>query len=352
VKIKRYVARNMSEACHLIKQDIGPDAIIVSSRRIRERGLKGFFVPRKIEVTAAVDEDSRESKLQDELGQIKKLINNLPEKLENDPVKGSTSSNQISLETIRNGLLAIDIEPEPVDFLLKNIKEEILTGKADEIKEVLIKRSAAVFKPAVHSYGQPEIIAFVGPPGIGKTTTLAKIGAIFSLFDSFNIGFITIDTYRIGAVEQLQIYGDIIGASVDMVSSPEGLNAAVEKNRDKDIILIDTAGRPSKNTRQIIELKSFLETLENINIYLVINVTAKNKDMVRILNDFKILAYSGLVFTKIDETDSYGAILNAAYLTGLPIVYITDGQNVPDDIEAANPELLAKLVMRDVVFSE
>jgi len=351
MKIKRYVAKNMSEACHLIKQDIGSDAVIVSSRKIRDRGLKGFFVPRKLEVTAAVDENERENNLKEELEQIKKLLTNFPNNGdENKVMKRNIPHNRVFLDKIRNILLESDIAPEVIDFLFKDIEHEFLLQDENEIMNILLKRSASIFKPAAYNNGGPNIMAFVGPPGVGKTTTLAKIGAIFSLFDSFNIGFITIDTYRIGAVEQLQIYGDIIGATVDVVMSPGDLRLAVEKNRDKDIILIDTAGRPSKNTYQIAELKAFLETIKNVNIYLVIDATVKNKDMVRILNDYKTLAYSGLIFTKIDETDTHGSILNAAYLTGLPVVYITDGQNVPDDIEAANPEFLARLVMRDVVF--
>jgi flagellar biosynthesis protein FlhF len=241
----------------------------------------------------------------------------------------------------------MEIDTQIVDFLLKNID---LNRDKDGIRQELEDRLMSIFKPVIPSHHRNKIMAFVGSPGVGKTTTLAKIGAIFSLFNSFNISFITIDTYRVGAIEQMKIYGDIIGASVDVVMSPEELKEAIERNREKDLILIDSTGRPSKNFRQLTELRTFLDVLNFADIYLVINATTQKKDMMHILNDYKIIAYTQLIITKIDETVAPGSIINAAYFTGLPIAYITNGQNVPDDIEVSSPKLLASYVMREVVF--
>jgi flagellar biosynthesis protein FlhF len=154
----------------------------------------------------------------------------------------------------------------------------------------------------------------------------------------------------VGAVEQMKIYGEIIGATVDIVMSPEELKKAVEKNNDKDLLLIDTTGRPSQNRYQLGELKAFLDVLEAVDVCLVVNATTKNQDMLKIINDYKTTAYSQMIITKIDETISPGSIVNAAFYGQLPITYITNGQDVPDDIEEANPTMMAGYVMRELGF--
>ena len=333
MKIKRYIVHNMQEAIYLIKKDLGPDAIIVSSRKVREKGLKGLLSPAKIEVTAAISQDGT-----DESNKIN---------FEQEPAELPTRPISLTSHKISQCLLRMEIEPEIVAFLLQDID---LIKSEKEIKKVLQERLLSVFKPAPRRSKTPNIMAFVGVPGVGKTTTLAKIAAISSLFNNASIGLITIDTFRVGAVEQMRIYGDIIGASVDVVTSPDELIQAVKRNHDKDLILIDTAERPSKNRYQLSEMKMFLEIIEGLDIYLVINATTKVRDMLRIINDFKIIPYSQLIISKIDETESPGTLLNAAYLTGLPVAFITNGQDVPDDIEVASPELLASYIMKDVVY--
>jgi len=342
----------MREACNLIKNDIGPDAVIVSSRKIRDKGIKGIFSPRKLEVTAVVDEVVQENSFQNELGYLKELLLNMP--------PGGSPNNTTSIKTsfqqgedfadIRQALQNAEIENGLINNILEQIKKDFSYKGEEELKSKLLQLIASYFKPVVRSNKKPLIMSFVGPPGVGKTTTLVKIGAIFSLFNDYNIGLITIDTYRIGAVEQLEIYAEIIGASIDVVMTPKDLELAVEKNRNKDLILIDTAGRPSKNVYQIAELRTFLEVVQSVETYLVLNATAKKRDMVRMLNDYKILGYTGLIFTKVDETEALGSILQAAHISQLPIAYITNGQEVPDDIEAATPELLAEMILREVVL--
>lgn len=348
MNIKRYLVKNMKEALYLIKKDLGPDAIIVSSHKVREKGIKGFFLPGKIEVTAVLEKNEADE-VKEELGQIKNILNGFPYR----PAEEHTADIMIApatdlLNKIRQCFLDMEVDPQVVDLMLKDI--DLPSRNRDEIRAKIQDRLISMFKPLTPKNEKTKIMAFVGAPGVGKTTTLAKIGAIYSLFNSFRIGFITIDTYRVGAVEQMRIYGDIIGASVDVVTSPDELKEAVIRNSDKDLILIDTAGRPSKNHYQLVEIRAFLETLDFIDIYLVMNATTKKKDMMRILKDFKIIKYSQMIITKVDETESLGSIINAAYFTGLPIAYITNGQDVPDDIEVANPRLLASCIMRDVVF--
>lgn len=334
MKVKRYMVKNMQEALYLIKKDLGPDAIIVSSHKVRDKGLKGLFSPAKIEVVAAINQNTNP-----ELGpRIYEQANSY---------SFNRPSDHLTYHKISQCLLKLDIEPEIIEYLLKNLD---FSRPANEINEALQQRLISVFKPTPVRTNSPNIMAFVGVPGVGKTTTLAKIAAISFLFKSFSIGIITIDTFRVGAVEQIRMYGDILGTSVEMVTSPVELLQAVQKYYDKDLILIDTAGRPSKNLYQLSEINSYLETINNLDIYLVINATTKGQDIMRIIKDFKVIPYNHLIISKIDETEYPGTLLNAAYWTGLPIAYITNGQDVPEDIVAASPELLATYIMKDVVY--
>jgi len=321
----------MREAVYLIKKDLGPDAMIISSKKVREKGLKGLLSPVKIEVTAAVE-----------------MGNDTDMTLETYAQQDTQLQAPANLDTykIRQCLLKMDIGSETIEFLLHDLDA---MNNHIEIRQVLHQRIMSVFKPVPNRNKTPNIMAFIGVPGVGKTTTIAKIAAINALFNNLRIGLITIDSFRVGAVEQMRIYGEIIGASVDVVSTPGELLQAVEKNREKDLILIDTTGRPSRNTYQLAEIKAFLEVIKGVNIYLVISATTKVSDTARIINDFKVIPYSQLIVSKLDETESPGALLNAAYLTGLPIAYITNGQNVPDDIEIASPESLVNCIMKEVV---
>ncbi len=346
MNIKRYLVKNMKEALFLIKKDLGSDAIIVSSHKVREKGLRGLFMPAKLEVTAVL-EKMEPDEVKAELGQIRNLLIRFSESPIHPDNNNSRIMNESVLSEIKHCLLNMEIDEHIVDLLLKDIE---LDRSKEQIKQEIQDRLLSIFKPATPKNLKTKIMAFVGAPGVGKTTTMAKIGAIYSLFNSFNIAFITIDTFRVGAIEQMKIYGDIIGASVDIVMSPDELREAVDRNSHKDLILIDTTGRPSKNLYQLKELKAFLEVLDLADIYLVMNATTQKRDMIQIINDYKITAYSKMIISKIDETVTPGSILNAAYYTGLPIAYITNGQDVPDDIEVANPKLLAGYVMRDVVF--
>lgn len=346
MNIKRYIVRNMKEALTLIKRDLGPEAIIVSSHKVREKGIRGWFMPPKLEVTAVL-EKAEEDAVKAELGYIRNLLTRFSEpaaSLENEKPEVDYSC---ELNAIKQSLINLEIDERVVDMLIKDLA---LNRSKDEIKQEIQERLLSIFKPVNPKNLRTKIMAFVGSPGVGKTTTLAKIGAIYSLFNSFNIAFITIDTFRVGAVEQMKIYGDIIGTSVDIVMSPDELREAVARNNDKDLILIDTTGRPSKNLYQLAELKSFLDVLDFVEIYLVINATTQKRDMLQVINDYRLIDYSQIIISKVDETVAPGSIVNAAYYTGLPVAYITNGQDVPDDIEVANPKMLASYVMRDVVF--
>ena len=190
-------------------------------------------------------------------------------------------------------------------------------------------------------------VALIGATGVGKTTTLAKIAARFVLEKGVKAALITADTYRISAVEQLKTYSDIIGLPLEIVYTPQELKVALHKHRDKDLLLIDTAGRSQHNEYQMKELQEFLAVDKRIEKHLVMSATTKSRDAADILEKFSVCNPDRVIFTKTDETSSVGLILNLLRDKEIALSYLTNGQSVPDDIIPATPAQLAELLLRE-----
>ena len=190
------------------------------------------------------------------------------------------------------------------------------------------------------------IVSLIGATGVGKTTTLAKIAARFVLEKGVKAALITADTYRISAVEQLKTYSDIIGLPLEIVYSPDELKVAIHKHKDKDLVLIDTAGRCQHNDYQMKELQDFLAVDGRIEKHLVMSATTKERDAEDILEKFSVCRPDRVIFTKTDETGSVGLILNLLSKREIAISFLTNGQSVPDDIIPATPAELARLLLR------
>lgn len=194
----------------------------------------------------------------------------------------------------------------------------------------------------VSSKGNPQIFAFMGPTGVGKTTTIAKLTADLSLNRGMDVGLITADTYRIAAIEQLKTYGDILGIDVAVAYKPEDLAQHLETHKNLcDIILVDTAGRSHKNKENLEELSEYLLISDKLEKFLVLSLTTKFEDMLDIVNTFSAICDFKIIFTKMDETSKLGNIANICYRTGKKLSYITFGQNVPDDIKTIAPNEVA-----------
>jgi flagellar biosynthesis protein FlhF len=342
----------MQEAIGLIKRDLGPDAVIISSRRVRQPGWRGLFSPGQVEVTAALDErgekpvpnpsfSSEKEKWFKEITEVKSLIKQISE----NHLRGGEPQ---ELAQWRQLLMQMEVNGEIIHELLQGISANagLLTDQ-HLVRQRLEEHIAKMIHAVSQQKGQT-VFAFIGPTGVGKTTTLAKLAAQMALFQRKRVALVTIDTYRIGAVDQLKIYAEILGLPLEVVMAPHELKAAVNRFRLYDAVLIDTAGRPSKNKMGIAELKGFMETVAPLETYLVLSCTTKARDQYQIIEDYKSLNYTQLIFTKTDETDTYGSILNVAYETKLPIAFITNGQSVPDDIRPGDPGELARMITRQV----
>ncbi|MGG1250298.1 MULTISPECIES: flagellar biosynthesis protein FlhF [Brevibacillus] len=188
---------------------------------------------------------------------------------------------------------------------------------------------------------------FFGPTGVGKTTTIAKLAASSMLKEKRRIGFITADTYRMAAVEQLKTYANILNVPLEVVFSPKEMAPAMERLSDCDLIFVDTAGRNFRNDEYVQGIRELVEHGKNNVNYLVLSLGSKYNDMKTIVENFAEVPAKQVIFTKADETNSYGSILNICYESKLALSYFTTGQNVPDDIVAASPELAATMIMGD-----
>jgi flagellar biosynthesis protein FlhF len=189
------------------------------------------------------------------------------------------------------------------------------------------------------------IVHFVGPTGVGKTTTIAKLAAEQVLKYNRKVGFITSDTYRIAAVEQLKTYATILNVPLEVVFSPQDLSKAYEQLQDRDLIFMDTAGRNYRNEMYVSELNALLRSQGKSETFLVLSLTTKYKDMKAITDNFSKFKLDKVLFTKLDETDSYGAVVNLVHDFKLQLSYVTHGQNVPDDITELDEQRILDLIL-------
>jgi flagellar biosynthesis protein FlhF len=208
-----------------------------------------------------------------------------------------------------------------------------------------IERDLPLAGPIDLTPGRPRIVAFVGPTGVGKTTTIAKLAVQYALDKKKKVAMVTIDTYRIAAVEQLKIYAKIIDLPFRPVSSPEELNQVLAEFADQDLVLIDTAGRSQRDQSQIKEIRNFLKQSFPVEISLVMSITHKEDTLSAINHQFGFLPIDNIIFTKLDESYTYGSIINQLFKMKKPLSYLTTGQKVPEDIEIATKERIISLVL-------
>lgn len=272
---------------------------------------------------------------------------------ERQQVKQRENANYKSLQLIYKKLIDNEVDSRYADEIIGEIENSL--KKESNIDSIL----SAVYQKIILKLGKPrtitlsdkaKVVFFIGPTGVGKTTTIAKIASSFKLEYEAKVAFITADTYRIAAVEQLNTYASIIDCPVSVVYSVEDMDKSLTDYKDYDLILIDTAGRSHKADDQMDELKSFIEQVVqrkdefDFESYLTLSVTTKYKDLKSIADKYDDVDWS-IIFTKLDETCSLGNILNLRMLTDRPLAYTTSGQNVPNDIEVINEQWIAKQLL-------
>lgn len=401
--VKKFVAQTETQAIMKAKEDLGPHAVVLNVKTMRQRGIFRLFKKDKVEITAALEErefmqeinekkpvlensskgridlkadekievkpspDEIERKLEDLSEMLKsKIQENAEEKssdkqidknveVENENPRQTAMNNNIkTLRLVYNKLIDNEVDEKYANEIVNEIESSL--KKESNIDSIL----TGVYQKIVLKLGEADIIKlgdkrkavfFVGPTGVGKTTTIAKIASKYKINEHKKVAFITSDTYRIAAVEQLNTYANILDVPVRVVYTEEELKKALDELKDYDLILVDTAGRSHKNKEQrdaVINLyNSVKKDSENIDLeaYLVLSAATKYKDLISIAKAHEKLGSFKLLFTKLDETGALGNIFNIKLLTGAPLSYTTAGQKVPDDIETINVQKLAKQLL-------
>jgi flagellar biosynthesis protein FlhF len=248
--------------------------------------------------------------------------------------------------------VAEELAGDIVKTLQKNLRPEHLSQpqfvreKLAEQLEKLLPTSGPIVRTKTVG---PHVVALIGPTGVGKTTTLAKLAANLKLREKHKVGLITLDTYRIAAVDQLKKYADIIGSPLRVVGNIEDLKEAVAQMSDCDFILIDTAGRSPNDALKLNELKGLLESIKPDEVHLVISSTASQACVELAVTKFSDVRVDKIIFTKIDEAAHVGTVLNVVRKVNKQLSYITTGQDVPDDIEVGRGRRLAQLILGNTI---
>ncbi|WP_088187730.1 flagellar biosynthesis protein FlhF [Desulfosporosinus sp. FKA] len=376
MRVRRFVGDNVAETMGKVKRELGSEAVILQTREFREGGFLGLFGTMKVEITAAIEEkpalglntpryefkreEERASKvppvldppghqeiLQNDLKSMHLLLEKLNQNIE---ILGSEKKVWPSvLQKWADRLQNRGVSEPLIKCLIGHVQQILPEDKWEDDDQVYAQIEAEMIQicgptgPIQTDREKPQVIALIGPTGVGKTTTIGKLAAGFSIVDKRNVALITADTYRVAAVEQIKTFGEIIGVPVDVVMTPSELQVAMSRHQDKDLIFIDTAGRSPHHDLHMSELRAFLKKANPDYTMLVMSATTQLADQLKIYQRFKDLS-THFIFTKLDETESPGVILNFLDQAKLPTAYLTNGQNVPDDIVAANSNRLVRFV--------
>ncbi|MBR6771666.1 MAG: flagellar biosynthesis protein FlhF [Lachnospiraceae bacterium] len=397
--IKKFQGKTESEAVEAAKKELGNNLVIMNSKSTKRKGMFGFLLPEIFEVTVALEEESdkniqvkpesgrdsgspaaviplassepypvsrltredseeekRDSKiLKEKLDNLHQLLEQQLQKPEEDKVieeEENTSELLRFMKLIYNTLLDNEVNEKyanqiideiersakpnlPFDYALANIYQKMILKFGDAEGITPSKRG-------------PKMVFFIGPTGVGKTTTIAKLASRYVLIEKKKVAMITSDTYRIAAAEQLKTYAGILEVPFKVVYSPEEIEQTLKEFTNYDYIFVDTSGHSYQNEEQkqgMVDVVHSVDGKAEKDVFLVLSATTKYRDLLKIVDAYSPLVEYKLIFTKLDETAGLGNLLNIRLYTGAALSYVTYGQNVPDDMEEFNPQKTVKQLL-------
>lgn len=410
--IKKFQGKTEADATEQAKKELGPNVVIMNVKNVKRKGLFAFLKPQMVEVTAALEEESERSAYvkKEEKVPVEESIpvpvnkaqpifseetlrrfemnsvskSQEPDKSENVETKAIEEKLDNLQSLLEQKLQPKEAESVPADIVTeeknselikfekllynKMIENEVNETYANQIIEEMEKNVkpnmpfdqalANIYQKMILKFGKPETITpakngpkavfFIGPTGVGKTTTIAKIASKFSVEGKKKVALLTTDTYRIAAAEQLRTYADILEVPFRVIYTVEEIDNSLRDFKDYDYIFVDTAGHSHKNEIQKANMNEFIHSVDGKvekEAYLVLSATTKYRDLLSIADSYSEMTEYKLIFTKLDETVTLGNLLNLKLYTGAPLSYVTCGQNVPDDIEQFNPQKTVKLLL-------
>lgn len=401
--IKKFQAASENEAMLQVKEEMGSDAVIMNIKKTKHKGMMKIFKPTMVEVTAALEEklSQEENKVpqkesidlvaDDTAKPGFQITRELPKDVfKDEPVKEEKQEEvqSTAIEEKLNNLQSLlekqmkqeeelqeeeeQEEDETLQFmqliyntLLDNeVNEKYANQIIDEMESIRKEHPSIdillsnIYQKMILKFGEivpvteakngTKLVFFIGPTGVGKTTTVAKIASKLKLEEKKNIALLTTDTYRIAATEQLRTYADILDVPFQVIYTPEEMNEATKELKDCDLILVDTAGHSPTNQEQYADLKHFIDSVpEDIpkDIYLVVSATTKYRDLLKIVDAYQEFEDVKAIFTKLDETTTLGNIYNVRMYGNLKLSYVTNGQNVPDDMEVFDAQVIVRKLL-------
>ncbi|MBQ8625269.1 MAG: flagellar biosynthesis protein FlhF [Agathobacter sp.] len=329
---------------------------IPQPQRTLEREMQAPFSQTMAEMTqrAAEQPVSDERQFKERLDSLSDMLEQkLSAPIQEDSVRKSASTEELNfVRILYTTLIKNEVNEKYVNQILDEVEKFIRPGNnVDLILPNIYQKLILKFgqpKTIELSGKKPNVIFFIGPTGVGKTTTIAKIASKYKVEYNRKVAFITADTYRIAATEQLRVYANILDAPMSIVYTVEEMNEAIEKYMDYDLIFVDTAGFSHKNEQQREDMKKLLQGVNEEyrrEVYLVLSATTKYNDLLDIVDIYREISDYKLIFTKLDETSSYGNLLNIKLYADADLSYVTTGQNVPDDIEVFDTQKIVKQLL-------
>jgi flagellar biosynthesis protein FlhF len=352
MRIRKFTANNYSTALQQVKQELGADALILSTRSIKPPSpIAGKKEATRVEITAAVEyappvvepQVSSEQKPEKADADLKSLIFSLLSQTDRAQSMGLMPHQFDTFSHLVENGLDEKLAAKILKKALEQNSEQTSLKEPLKVMNLMKKVLPCKGEIDLSIYG-PKIVAFVGPTGVGKTTTVAKIAAEYALRRDKKVAMISLDTYRLGAIDQLRTYGEIMEVPVEVAAGKEELRKIIASHEDKDLILIDTAGRSHQDKDYSRQLKEVFDAVGGVETHLVLSVTAQEKLFTATYHQFSSMGVDRVLFTKLDEGLNFGSLFNFSVRNRLPISYFTSGQQVPEDLEAARPERVISLI--------